>query len=161
MESASSSGGNGRSTMWGGGAPWARPRHRPRRRSERRRARRSPPRPDSGPASARAEPLSLPSSPSFPLLSLEPRVDPLEEPLVASRDPGEPLENDSLVEGHHERDERVEGHLDPVAFRRLGERLRENRPPLVVDAREWLAQLRPVPGERLQLEPALLVGHVF
>ena len=41
------------------------------------------------------------------------------------------------------------------------ERLGQHRAPLGVHAREALAQVRIVPGERLQLEPDLLVGDVL
>ena len=76
---------------------------------------------------------------------------------LAGLDPRQSLEDDPLVEGDHERDQRVQRHLDAVALVRLGERLGQHGAPFGVHVRDALAQLRAVPGERLQLEPDLLV----
>ena len=80
---------------------------------------------------------------------------------MAGVDAAEALDDDPDVERHHERDERLERHLDPELAVRLGERLGEHGAPLGVHAREALAQPGVVPGERLQLEPDLLVGDVL
>ena len=79
---------------------------------------------------------------------------------MARVDAAEALDDDPEVERHHERDERVERHLDPARGAAL-ERLGEHGAPLGVDVREALAQLRVVPGQRLQLEPDLLVRGVL
>ena len=78
--------------------------------------------------------------------------------LVPGLDAAEPLDDDPQVERHHERDERLERHLDAELAMRLLECLGEHRAPLGVHAREALAQVGLVPRERLQLEPDLLVG---
>ena len=87
----------------------------------------------------------------------QPAVDPVQELGVAVLEPPQPFEDDPLVEGDHERDERVERHRDPVLLARLRERLGEDRAPFVVNASDALLELGPVPGERLQLVPDLLV----
>jgi hypothetical protein len=76
---------------------------------------------------------------------------------VAVLEPPQPFEDDPLVEGDDERDERVQRHRDPVALLRLRECLGEDRAPLVVNVSDARAELLPVPGERLQLVPHLLV----
>jgi hypothetical protein len=58
-----------------------------------------------------------------------PAVDPLEQLRLARFDAREPLEHYALVEGDHQRHQRVERHLDPVALARLGEGLGEHRAP--------------------------------
>ena len=80
---------------------------------------------------------------------------------MSGLDPAEALDDDPDVERHHERDERLERHVDPELAVRLLERLGQHGAPFGIDAREALAQLRLVPGERLQLEPDLLVGDVL
>ena len=88
-------------------------RRRPRRRRGRRRARRSPSRPGSGRASARARSRRSPSSLASPRAirrsSRGARACPVSMP-------GQALDHDPHVERDHERDERLERHLDPVAL---------------------------------------------
>ena len=76
-------------------------------------------------------------------------------------DAAQALDDDAEVEGHHERDERLERQLDPQLAMRRFERLGQHDSPLRVHAREALAEIVVVPGERLQLEPHLLVRDVL
>ena len=112
---------------------------------------------DTAPASARLRGLQLDRHARFSSQF----VDPLEQLPVAGLDSRKPLEHDSLVEGDDQRDERFERHLDPVVLAWRGEGLCQNRPPLGVHPVDALLQLGPVPGERLELVPDLLVGSVF
>jgi hypothetical protein len=79
---------------------------------------------------------------------------------VARFDPRQALEDHSLVEGHHQGHERIQRYGEVVPLQRLRERLAQNGSPLGVDARDLLAQLRPAPGERLELVPDALVAAV-
>ena len=150
--SASSSGASGRSTTSAAAARSARPSRRPRRRCGRRRARRSPTRPGSAPASARATGVvscdshrSIQSSSSAWPASMPP-----------SRSTMIPMLNVITSETSASS-----GISIPSSRARLCERLGQHGAPLGVHAREALAQLGVVPGQRLQLEPDLLVGDVL
>ena len=53
------------------------------------------------------------------------------------------------------------GHLEPELVADGREGLGQDGAPLRVHPREPLAELGPVPGQRLQLEPDLLVGTIL
>src|SRR5262245_33090706 len=95
------------------------------------------------------------------LLPRQPPVDPLEELGVTSFDPAQALDDDPEVERHHKRDQRLEGDLEPKLAVRRRKRLGQHRSPFLVDACEARAQRLVVPGERLELEPRLLVRDVL
>jgi hypothetical protein len=80
---------------------------------------------------------------------------------VTRFDVAEPLDHDSDVERHHERDERLEWHLDPELTMWLFESLCEHGAPLGIHDCEPPAELGVVPRERLQLEPDLFVRGVL
>jgi hypothetical protein len=76
-------------------------------------------------------------------------------------DTRQPLDLDALVERHHEADPRLERDprtVEPVPLDGRLERLEQHLPPLGVDARHALADVGPVPPQRLQLEPDLRIA---
>src|SRR3990172_6136611 len=80
------------------------------------------------------------------LSPLQPAVDPFEEFTLPCLNPGEPLEDDPLVDRHHERDQGVEWHLDSQLVARRGEGLGQDGAPLPVDSRDPLAKVRAGPS---------------
>ena len=80
---------------------------------------------------------------------------------MAVLDPGEPFEHDPFVEGVDEGDERPEWDVDAESLAHGRERLRQHRLPLGVHPCKPLLQLWTIPGERLQLEPDLLIRKVL
>ena len=76
-------------------------------------------------------------------------------------DAAQPLHDDPLLNVITSETSASSGISMPELTMRLLEGLGEHRAPLGVHARELLAQFRLIPGERLQLEPDLLVGDVL
>ena len=76
-------------------------------------------------------------------------------------DSGQPVEHDPLVERVDERNQRLERHVECelVADGRKG--FAQDGTPLRVHVHEPLAELGPVPGQGLQLEPDLLVRTIL
>ena len=73
------------------------------------------------------------------------------------------FQNHPEVEGRDQRDDRLEREsrrVKVVRFDRSAYRIGYDRAPLLVDTRHVIAQRRPVPPERLQLEPYLLVPRL-
>ena len=74
----------------------------------------------------------------------------------------ETLDHDPEVEGGHERDEHVERDVEAELAMRLGETPRSGRRATRRSRpASRVTQALDVPGERLQLQPDLLVGHVL
>src|SRR6185312_15002265 len=72
----------------------------------------------------------------------------------------QPFKEDTLVEGHDERDNRLHWEvcgIDVIIGQRLREGLGEYRAPLSMNLRQAFLQLGTIPRERLKLQPYLLI----
>ena len=73
----------------------------------------------------------------------------------------QPVEHDPLVERVDERDQRLERDVEPELGADGRKGLAQDGTPLRVYPHEPLAELGPVPGQGLQLEPDLLVRTIL
>jgi len=88
-------------------------------------------------------------------------LDPIQQLTVPGLDAAQALHDHPEVERHHQRDQRLRRQPDDKLTARLLERLRQHRPPLGIHPREALGDVRVVPGQRLQLQPDLLVADIL
>src|SRR5262249_58153679 len=95
-----------------------------------------------------------------PLERLDPSIDPGQQGLVPLADPGKALEHVAERKGHRQCRHclHLQLVLHSVLADRPGEGLAQDLAPLGLDGHDARAQVPPVPGQRLELEPDLLVA---